>query len=101
MKAYKAYEVGGDYATIVFAESAGEAKRIAQTTDACEGCDWVDIRVRREPMADSLYTGSAEIDWYNQDTRKVLVKDMGWSCFEPSWECDTCEAKEFCQWHQE
>lgn len=35
MKAYKAYEVDGDCATIVFAESAGAAKRIAQTTDAC------------------------------------------------------------------
>ena len=38
MKAYKAYEVDGDCPTIVFAESAGAAKRIAQTTDACEGC---------------------------------------------------------------
>lgn len=31
----------------------------------------------------------------------TMVRDMGWSCNEPSWECDTCEAKEWCRWNEE
>lgn len=101
MKAYKAYEVDGEYATIVFAESAGKAKAIAKMCDCCEDSRWTDIRVEREPTADSLYNGDPEIDWYDQGQRKALVRDIGWSCYEPSFECDTCEAKEWCHWHQE
>lgn len=22
--------------------------------------------------------------------KRVMVRDMGWRCLEPSWECDTC-----------
>ena len=101
MKAYNAYDVNGDCATIVFAENATRAKSIATLCDACEDSLWVDIRVSREPSADRLYKGKPEIDWDDQEQRKVMVRDMGWRCLEPSWECDTCEAKEFCSWHQE
>lgn len=101
MKAYRAYEEGGECATIVFAETVGKAKSIAQNCDACEGADWVNIRVNREPAADRLYKGGVEIDWYDNETRLILVRDLGWRCAEPSWECEGCAAKEFCCWMEE
>ena len=101
MKAYYAREKDGDYATIVFAESATQAKTIAQTCDCCEDASYIDIRVRRMPEADELYKGLSEIDWYDEGTRVALVRDFGWSCFDPSWECDTCPAKPYCHWHEE
>lgn len=100
-KAYKAYEKDEQYSTIVFAHTASEAKCIAQSCDCCEDVAWIDIRVKRLPEADRLYKGRPEIDWYDIDTRTTLVKDLGWSCMEPSWECDGCPAKPYCHWHEE
>lgn len=102
MKAYRAYEVGGEGATIVFAETASQAKSVAKACDCCEDARWTDIRVNREPIADSLYKGKPEIDWYDPETRLALVRDFGWACFEPSFECDSCEARKFCShWEDE
>lgn len=101
IKAYKVNEKDEQYSTIVFAHSAGEAKAIAQRCDCCEDARWVDIRVRREPGADRLYKGHSEIDWYDTETRVTLVRDLGWSCLETSWECDNCPAKPYCRWHEE
>lgn len=101
MKAYYACEKDSDYATIVFAESATQAKAIALSCDCCEDARYIDIRVRRMPEADKLYMGHTEIDWYNAETRISLVRDFGWSCFEPSWECDNCPAKPYCRWHDQ
>lgn len=101
MKAYRVYDVNGDVATIVFAENAGKAKSIASLSEYFFDSSWTDLRVKREPDADRLYKGKPEIDWDDQEQRKILVRDMGWRCLEPSWECDICEAKEFCSWHQE
>ena len=53
------------------------------------------------PEADKLYKGAAEIDWYDAETRITLVRDFGWQCFEPSFECDTCPAKKYCRWFWE
>lgn len=100
IKAYYAYEKGGDYATIVFAENRSQAKMIAQTCDCCEYARYIDIRVNRIPDADKLYKGLSEIDWYDDETRITLVRDMGWSCNEPSFECDNCLAKLFCRWYE-
>jgi hypothetical protein len=99
-KAYRAYEKDGDCATIVFAESATKAKAAAQATDCCEDAQYIDIRVQRMPGADKLYKGYSEIDWYDKDTRISLVRDFGWSCLDPSWECDTCPAKPYCHRHE-
>ena len=101
LKAYKVNEKDEQYSTIVFAKSAGEAKAIAQRCDCCEDATWIDIRVRRLPEADRLYKGYPEIDWYDSETRTMLVRDLGWSCMEPSWECDSCPAKPYCHWHEE
>ena len=97
IKAYKAFEVDGYYSTIVFAESAGKAKAIAMDSDCLEGIEWVNIRVKREPMADFLYNGYSEIDWDDDGTRLILVRDMGWSCLEAGDECNRCVAKEYCR----
>ena len=102
MKAYHVHVVDGEYATIVFAESAREAKKLAMGTECCEDAAYIDIRVRREPIADQLYDGvRREIDWYNFETRKFLMENLNWSCYEPSWECDGCSLKPYCNWWEE
>ena len=103
MKAYQVYDSENDdpYLTIVFAENPTKAKLIAQSTETCEDSRYIDIRVRRLPEADELYKGKAEIDWYDVKMRIALVRDFGWACWEPSFECDTCPAKIYCHWHEE
>lgn len=103
MKAYRAWDNGSyeAYTTIVFAENASEAKKIASSTQACECAKWIDIRVKRELQADGLYKGRPEVDWYDDETRLVLVKDFWWSCFEPSSECGSCVAREYCRYWEE
>lgn len=66
MKAYEARNKWGyrDYATVVFAESAGKARAIALYTEACEGSDFTDIEVFRVPQLDKYYKpGKQEMDW--------------------------------------
>ena len=101
LKAYHVREKDGECATIVFAENATQAKIRAQSCDCCEDARYIDIRVHRLPEADKLYKGHQEIDWYDSETRIALVRDFGWSCFDTSWECDTCPAKQYCRWHEE
>lgn len=100
-KAYYVREKDSDCATIVFAESATQAKTVAQMCDCCEDARYIDIRVRRMKEADKLYKGLTEIDWYDSETRIALVRDFGWSCFDPYWECDDCPAKQYCYWHEQ
>lgn len=100
MKAYKAWVEYGEGSTIVFAETRNEAKVIALSCDCCEDANYIDVCIRRVKELDHLYKGHSEIDWYDNETRLVLVRDFGWSCFEPSWECDDCHAKPHCQWHE-
>lgn len=100
-KAYYAHEKDGDCATIVFADTPSQAKRIAQTCDCCEDAEYINLRVRRIPEADKLYRGDSEIDWYDKEIRTVLVRDFGWRCWEPSFECEECPIKEACDWFKE
>ena len=102
MKAYHASCVNGDCATIVFAESRNEAKKLAMSTDCCEDAAYTEIRVHREPTADCLYDGeNYEIDWYNMETRKYLVQELNWSCNDVSFECEDCPCKPFCSWWED
>lgn len=103
MKAYKAWdsEAVENYSTVVFAETARQAKVIAFGTETCEDANYTGIRVRRFPEMDGHDRGRSEIDWYDPEDRKALVA-IGWSCFETSWECDTCTAKDICEkWEAE
>lgn len=102
MKAYHVSCVNGDCATIVFAESVREAKKLAMGTDCCEDAEYIDIRVHREPVADQLYDGTRrEIDWYNFETRKFLMENLNWSCADVSWECEDCSLKPYCNWWED
>lgn len=103
MKAYKAWDNGSceNWSTVVFAENAREAKKVAIGTELCEDANFIDVRVQRYPVADKLYSGKDEIDWWDDETRLILVRDMGWQCEEPSYECEGCVAKEYCSWHDD
>lgn len=46
-----------DSATVVFAESAGQARSLALHTDACEYLDFTDISAKRVPKLDIAYRG--------------------------------------------
>lgn len=87
-------------ATIVFAETRGQAKVAAQWTDVCDGVDFMEIECRRMKEADKYYRpGKSELDWENPEDRIAMVKDCGFTC---DWdarsvsECAQCSAKEFC-----
>lgn len=101
MKAYHVTTVDGECSTIVFADDLKEAKKVAVFTDCCEDARYIDIRVHREPEADSIYKGKNEIDWYDMNTRRYLMEHLNWACIETSWECDTCPCKDVCHWWEE
>ena len=101
-KAYQVWDVNGDgCSTIVFAESRNLAKVAALSCECCEEASYIDIRCTRRKDMDRLYRGETEFNWYDPEIRLVLVRDFGWSCLKPSWECETCQAKQFCLWHKE
>lgn len=97
MKAYKAWDAKNDDSgcTVVFAENIREAKKIAMSTDACSEADFIDIRVKRFKECDALYKGKPEMDWDDEETRIVMVRDFGWSCLE-EYMCDKCPAQQYC-----
>ena len=104
MKAYKVWDSADQdgCSTIVFAENSQEAKKLATSTDVCEYANYIDIRAKRVKEADKLYKGEWEINWYDNETRLALVKDFGWSCYDPSFECNVCVAKKWCShWAEE
>lgn len=96
MKAYKVWDCQRhEYgSTIVFAESRGKAKSIATRLETFDDSNFVDIRVNRCERADGLYKGNKEIDWDDPDTRLVLVRDLGWYCYDE--DCEECVTKEYC-----
>ena len=103
MKAYRAWDekASDPCSTIVFAENIKEAKKIAMATDTCEETRFIDIRVKRYKDADCLYNGSSEVNWYDKETRIALVKDFGWCCYDVSFECESCEARQYCSWFED
>lgn len=102
MKAYIASTKTENYMTIVFAETAGQARSIAMHTDTCCDAEFTDIEVRRYPKADSQYDGSSEMDWENPKHRLFLVSECGFSCIESDYfYCKSCIAKNKCDTYQE
>lgn len=100
----KAWSVTDDeeymYATIVFAETRGKAKVIAQGTDACADVDFTHIRAIRVPQLDSYYRGLSEMDWYNDNDMIAMVRYANMMCsYEVDIEkedCLSCPAHEWC-----
>ena len=103
MKAWLVREKDEYMATVVFAETRGKARAIAQYTDACEDCDFCDIEVHRKPNMDKYYKdGKTEMDWDNPQDRIILVKECGFQCAEIEYaDCDECSAKEFCDFYND
>ena len=100
MKAWLVRERGEFLATVVFAETRGKARALAQHTEACEDVNFCDIEVQRMPQADKYYVdGKTEMYWFDAADRLALVKECGFICdfdaFEDEW-CEMCSAKEFC-----
>lgn len=86
------------YSTVVFAETPGKARAIAQHTDTCEDLDFTDIRALRKPALDQLYRGKPEMDWDNAGDRIAMVRLANYECSmeddDPG--CEECPAKEWC-----
>lgn len=100
MKAWIVREKDEFFCAVVFAETRGQAKMAALSTDACENTDYLSIEVRRAPAADQYYRpGKRELDWYNAQDRIVMVKDLGFTCdpdgIDPE-ACAACSAKDYC-----
>lgn len=103
MKAWNVRKKNEFGATVVFAETRGKAKVMAQSTEACEDVDFCDIEVRRAPTIDKYYKdGKKEMDWFNKEDRIALVKEAGFHCeyIEPEC-CEYCPAKEYCDMYQD
>ena len=87
-------------AAVVFAETRGQAKVLAQSTDACEDMDFVDIRAVRAPKLDRFYRGKSEMDWFDPNDRAAMVKYGGFHCSPEvdvyKEKCETCSAKKWC-----
>lgn len=89
-------------AAVVFAETRGQAKVLAQSTDACEDMDFVDIRAVRAPELDQFYRGKSEMDWFDPDDRIAMVKYGGFHCsYEADEKCKTCPANKWCSRYKE
>ena len=106
MKAWRVFDkrnVSG--VEVVFAETRGKAKSLALCTECCDGADFTDIEVHREPTVDKYYKkGKWHMEWENPKDRIVLVKECGFVCdyehFE--WEdCKSCSASKYCDRYQD
>lgn len=107
MKAYRAYWAGDDdhISTVVFANSAIEAKNAVRNTEFWADSDqiYTDLRVNRIKSLDAEYRGHTEMDWDDDQDRIALAKD-GWHCLEKDDECDKCKARKYCdlwEWERE
>lgn len=100
MKAYLAWDCdsGENVQIIVFADNRQEAKKIAFTHEIFEDSEYINVRVRRYPEADTLYKGECVADWNDPETRIFLVKNLSWTCAEhiDSF-CKVCPANEYCE----
>ena len=99
----KAWICDTDYSegsSIVFADTRNEAKKLAQSTQACEDAEWIDIRCVRCKEIDGMEDCEPKDNpWLNNDIKLILVKERDWACIEPIGEnCDKCCAKQYCHY---
>ena len=99
MKAWIVSPKGQYYADVIFAETRNKAKALAKYCDGFEDTEYIDIDIRRVPKADKLYKGQFGLDWYNDEDRIFLVKELGFGCVDyfDADECVDCSAKEYCE----
>lgn len=100
MKSWLVREKDEFSATVVFAETRGKARSLAQGLEFLEDVDFCDIEVHRTKQMDKYYVeGKKSMDWFNSKDRIALVKDCGFVCDRDFWEkedCENCPAKEYC-----
>lgn len=105
----KAWEVQDlpyyEHCAIVFAETAGKAKKYCvDHEDVIGEVEFIKVYVRRAKEMDKYYTGKCGMDWHDEDDRIAMVKEMGFYCddegFDPT-ECKTCTANKFCSKYQD
>lgn len=98
MKAWIVGTTTSAYCAVVFAETRGKARGLAQATDACEDAAFLEITVRRAPKIDKYYKeGKVEMQWFNPEDRVALVKELGFECLDADEEdCRDCLAKQDC-----
>ena len=52
-----------------------------------------------EPKLDKYYRGRSVMDWYDDDDRVAIVKELDFGCgedgFDPDY-CERCAAKDIC-----
>ena len=103
MKAWLVRKKDEACAEVVFAETRGKARSLAQHTDACDYADFIDIEAHRLPKADKYYReGKLCLDWDNPKDRIVLVNECGFRCeYVEPYMCEVCSAKEYCEDYQE
>lgn len=99
MKAYDVWVDNSDKGSgIVWANNRNEAKVKAQCTYSCEDERYIEIHARRLPKLDGMEDCNPKDNpWLDDNVRKILVEEYGWSCFEPNIEdCKVCCVKNSC-----
>lgn len=102
MKAYIASDRNQEtgYSTVIFSETAGQAKAYSAHSDMFEEYGFTEMRVRRCKELDSFYKGKPEMDWMNDDDRVAMVRYADFECSCEVWhpECENgeCPAQQWC-----
>ena len=92
------YEKNETLSTVVFAETAGKARALAQHTNTYKNIKFCDIKTQRIPQINKYYTNSKiEMDWFKMEDRVALVKEAGFRCDYDSLDCESCPASEWCE----
>lgn len=97
MYAYKVLDKDYYYSVVVFAESPSKAKSYALGLGEFCGSNYIDLRAERIKPLDKYYKPDKKyLDWYIDEDRLALVKDAGYRCEDPSFECKGCIARKYC-----
>ena len=94
------------YFLIVFAQSRGKAISEALGMDEFPVCDfgYVDLRANRKPRLDKYYRGRSVMDWFDDDDRVAMVKELDIGCGEDAFDpddCEVCAAKNICSQYRD
>lgn len=100
MKAWRATDPDCERVAIVFAETAGKAKRYCcDYVDAIGEVGFIDVSVRRCKEADKFYRGEPQMYWYDDDDRTLMIKELGFYCSDEAYDarkCLMCRDKDYC-----
>ena len=102
MKAYSASDMNGESgcSIVVFAETAGQAKAYAASSDEFDTFDFTEIRVHRCKALDKFYKGKYKMDWMDDDDRVAMVRYANYECssevLHPECEHGECPAQQWC-----